>query len=62
MIPLNKLLLLLTISFGMMITSLNVVNVFTDEFDQVKAEGKSCCNFRVDLNFFMIFNRCDGDL
>lgn len=26
--------------FGMMITSLNVINVFTDEFDQVKADGK----------------------
>jgi len=25
-------------AFGMMITQLNVINVFTDEFDQVKAE------------------------
>ena len=24
----------------MMITQLNVINVFTDEFDQIKAEGK----------------------
>ena len=40
----------------MMITQLNVINVFTDEFDQIKAEGKSeytvtvkseCCNNRV---------------
>ena len=28
------------LAFGMMITSLNVINVFTDEFDQIKAEGK----------------------
>jgi hypothetical protein len=32
------------LAFGMMITSLNVINVFTDEFDQIKAEGK--CPFK----------------
>ena len=26
--------------FGMIITNLNVINVFTDEFEQIKAEGK----------------------
>lgn len=29
----------------MMITNLNVINVFTDEFDQIKAEGKWHCFF-----------------
>ena len=32
---------LLPFRFGMLITNLNVINVFTDEFDQIKAEGKS---------------------
>ena len=28
------------LAFGMMITALNVINVFTDEFDAIKAPGK----------------------
>ena len=37
----NELILFLLFRrFGMMITQLNVINVFTDEFDQIKAEGK----------------------
>ena len=27
-------------SFGMMITQLNVINVFTDDYGQIKPEGK----------------------
>ena len=48
----------------MMITQLNVINVFTDEFDQIKAEGKfgfkkashfDCCSIDVTVifNFMM---------
>ena len=43
----------------MMITQLNVINVFTDEFDQIKAEGKSSITLAIS-NFFVdvtvIFN------
>lgn len=36
------------LAFGMMITQLNVINVFTDEFDQIKAEDVT-----VIFNFMM---------
>ena len=39
-----------------MITQLNVINVFTDEFDQIKAEGKSIHSKCLNILFAM--SRC----
>ena len=55
----------LVFRFGMMITSLNVINVFTDEFDQVKAEGKlvdNDCGQDSQVTHFLFRCYCDIQL
>ena len=41
------------LAFGMLVTSLNVINVFTDEFDAINPQGKS--NFQRYLSLFIDF-------
>ena len=46
-------------SFGMVITNLNVINVFTDEFEKVKAEGEYLHSLRsIPITIY----RCDNHL
>lgn len=48
-----------------MITQLNVINVFTDDYGQIKPEGKELKTTQYSLqglNYFYFCNRRVGDL